>query len=118
MKETAKYKELLNTELEKLEGELSTIAVKDSTGDWIPKKNESDTDIDESDRDTVADGIEEYSNNIGILEALEIRYQEILRALKKISDGEYGICEKCNQEIDEKRLLANPSAITCVNCPK
>ncbi len=37
-------------------------------------------------------------------------------ALKKIDDGEYGICENCHNEIAGARLEAKPSARYCIDC--
>ena len=37
-------------------------------------------------------------------------------ALLRIERGEYGICEKCGEQIDPKRLEALPFATTCINC--
>lgn len=37
-------------------------------------------------------------------------------ALKKIAEGKFGTCEQCNEEIFEKRLLANPMFNTCISC--
>jgi DnaK suppressor protein len=42
--------------------------------------------------------------------------QEIDRALTKISQGTYGICESCNQPIPKARLKALPYAALCVQC--
>ncbi len=53
-------------------------------------------------------------NNNGILSELEIRYNEIKKALEKINSGKgYGLCEVCNEPIDPARLEANPAATTC-----
>ena len=41
---------------------------------------------------------------------------EIDRALQKIEDGTYGVCEQCGQEIPEPRLQALPSAALCGTC--
>jgi DnaK suppressor protein len=41
---------------------------------------------------------------------------EIDRALAKIDDGTYGICEHCGQPIPEARLEALPYAALCVAC--
>ena len=41
---------------------------------------------------------------------------EIDRALTKIDDGTYGICEHCGQPIPEARLEALPYAALCVAC--
>ncbi|WP_038057830.1 RNA polymerase-binding protein DksA [Thermodesulfobacterium hydrogeniphilum] len=44
--------------------------------------------------------------------------KKIEKALKKIEDGTYGICEMCGGEIDEKRLIARPEATLCIECKK
>lgn len=110
---TEHFKELLNSELNKLEAELSTVGRKnpDNQNDWeaIEKPNGAD----EADELEVADKIEEFENNKGILNQLEIRLNEVKKALGKIEDGTYGICEVCSQPIEEDRLEANPSASTC-----
>lgn len=41
---------------------------------------------------------------------------EIDRALQKIEDGAYGICEHCGQTIPDARLQALPYAALCVTC--
>ena len=42
---------------------------------------------------------------------------EIEAALARLADGTYGMCEKCGRPIPEARLLARPTARTCVTCP-
>jgi DnaK suppressor protein len=41
---------------------------------------------------------------------------DIDESLRKISEGSYGICEECGEEIGEKRLNVLPTATLCVNC--
>ena len=41
---------------------------------------------------------------------------EIDRALAKLADGSYGICDVCGVEIAEERLEALPWATLCVVC--
>jgi DnaK suppressor protein len=41
---------------------------------------------------------------------------EIDRALEKIEDGTYGLCEQCGDPIPEPRLQALPHAALCVSC--
>ena len=41
---------------------------------------------------------------------------EIELALGRLSEGEYGTCEDCGDEIPERRLRALPWARLCVNC--
>ena len=47
-------------------------------------------------------------------ECLEIK--KIQAALKRISQGSYGICARCGEEIDTKRLKAMPTAAQCIEC--
>jgi len=44
--------------------------------------------------------------------------KKIEKALRKIEDGTYGICETCGSEIDEKRLMARPEATLCIDCKR
>ena len=56
----------------------------------------------------------------GEAEALASRLQETLndvdRALHKLDEGSYGICEECGNPIAEARLEAMPTARRCMNC--
>lgn len=38
------------------------------------------------------------------------------RALARIEDGSYGVCESCGQPIGKARLQAFPRAVLCVSC--
>ncbi len=42
--------------------------------------------------------------------------EEIDRALVKIEQGTYGICEKCGEPIKKARLKALPYAALCISC--
>jgi DnaK suppressor protein len=44
--------------------------------------------------------------------------KEIDSALDKIANGTYGICEECDEPINEKRLEANPVARYCITCKR
>lgn len=41
---------------------------------------------------------------------------KIQESLQKIDDGTYGICEHCDEEISEKRLIARPVTTLCIKC--
>ena len=41
---------------------------------------------------------------------------KIDKALRKIADGEFGICEECEEGITLKRLQARPEAQLCIQC--
>lgn len=42
--------------------------------------------------------------------------EEIERALAKLDDGTYGVCDSCGAEIPEGRLEIHPWAVLCVPC--
>jgi RNA polymerase-binding protein DksA len=42
--------------------------------------------------------------------------KEIFYALEKIENGEFGICEQCQAEINQHRLEAIPYARLCLDC--
>ena len=42
--------------------------------------------------------------------------QEIEIALSKIANGEYGVCEMCEDDIGFQRLKVKPHAIYCIDC--
>ena len=37
-------------------------------------------------------------------------------ATTRLGDGTYGVCERCGQPIAIERLLARPTAQTCIHC--
>ena len=53
----------------------------------------------------------------GDLEEQEwVKLKQVEAALKKVEDGEYGICEQCEQEILETRLEIMPYTEFCIHC--
>ncbi len=108
-----KYKDSLLEEKSLLEKDLETVGKKnpDNPADWeatTPEEN-----IDNADRNNVADEINDYENNMAILKQLESRLCEVNKALEKIEKGTYGKCEISGELIEEDRLNANPAARTC-----
>ena len=41
---------------------------------------------------------------------------KITKALTKIDDGSFGVCEECGEEISVKRLEARPETTLCIRC--
>jgi DnaK suppressor protein len=41
---------------------------------------------------------------------------KIQRALERIDNGTFGICEECDEPISVKRLQARPEATLCIRC--
>jgi DnaK suppressor protein len=44
--------------------------------------------------------------------------KDIDNTLDKMEKGTYGICEECEEKINEKRLEANPVARYCITCKR
>lgn len=42
--------------------------------------------------------------------------RDIESALRRIDDGEYGLCLDCGEPIDLRRLHAHPAALRCARC--
>ena len=66
------------------------------------------TDIatEESDRDMVL-RLNEHDRRLASL---------LQHALRRVEEGEYGICMECGDDIAERRLLASPTATHCIDC--
>jgi DnaK suppressor protein len=60
--------------------------------------------------------IEERETGTQLLDWLVVRSVELRRALRRIDEGTYGICEDCNQFIHPERLHALPEATRCLDC--
>ena len=61
------------------------------------------------------------ANNNSMVESAIVQQQtheldEIERALTKIANGEYGICEMCEDDIGFQRLKVKPHAVYCIDC--
>jgi len=99
------FKELLTNRLEEL------LAQADNTvsGMTAPKENFPDP----TDRATL-----ESDRNF----MLRIRDREhklikkIKKALERIENGTFGVCESCGEDIDLKRIKARPVTTQCIEC--
>ncbi len=62
--------------------------------------------------------VSDYENQLSVEHNLENDLKKIDKALEKIKNGTYGICEKCGGEISPERLEALPEAVECIKCVK
>ena len=112
MTDTSKYKTLLEAEKTSLEKSLESVGRRNPSnpGDWEARPqdtgNEADT-LDEAQQN------ETFENNEAVLADLEVRYNEVVDALKRIENGTYGVCSVSGEPIEEDRLEADPAANTC-----
>lgn len=108
--DTSALKHKLITEKGLLEEELGYIGEKNQQGSYTAKPADTD---EVGFRDEVADRLEELDERIATEGELEIRYRSVLRALDKLENNTYGLCEVCSMAIEHERLEANPAARTC-----
>jgi DnaK suppressor protein len=83
-------------------------------GDWDTRFPQFG--IHRSEQDENVSEVEQYSNLLPVEHTLELRLQDIERALLRIKKGTYGKCDKCGKEIELKRLKACPEAMLCMKC--
>jgi DnaK suppressor protein len=53
---------------------------------------------------------------IGVGTALEESLDRTERALAKLDEGTYGVCDACGQPVAPKRLRAMPDSVLCLSC--
>jgi DnaK suppressor protein len=53
---------------------------------------------------------------IGVGESLETTLDRTERALTKLDEGTYGVCDACSQPIATARLRAMPDSVLCLAC--
>ena len=108
--ELASFRSVLELELERLRSELHTGEVDladlvadaaDGTGD-----DQADTGSKRLERE------QEMSVNANTRELLD----QTVRALRRLDDGTYGVCESCGAAIRAGRLRAYPRATKCIAC--
>lgn len=66
--------------------------------------------------DENAQEIADYSASVMTEKVLEKSLDDINNALDRIKKGTYGTCKYCGQPIATKRLLARPTASSCISC--
>jgi RNA polymerase-binding transcription factor DksA len=112
------FKKRLEGEKTRLESQLAQVGKKNPAvpGDWEPTAAEMNIQV--SEQSELADAFEEMEKRSAVEIHLEEKLNEVIAALHRIQKGVFGICGVCKEQIDEKRLEANPSAATCVKHSK
>ena len=116
MENTQPFKEKLLVEKARLEEELNHIGKKlnTETGDWVitaEKGSGQHPDLEDN-----ADDIIDFQEKTALLGPLEAQYADVVAALAKIEEGNYGMCEKTGEQIPTEQLEANPAARVCLSC--
>ena len=109
-KELAEVRELLEAEATRLRAEISE--AESDIADLL--RNSSDT----GGEDQADTGSKTFEREHEM--SLAASHRDILgqteRALTKIEDGSYGVCESCGNPIGKARLQAFPRATLCMTC--
>ena len=56
--------------------------------------------------------------NDAMLRVLVENQDQVERALERLREGRYGLCEDCDGEIGSERLLCRPEATRCMECQR
>jgi DnaK suppressor protein len=54
--------------------------------------------------------------DVGVVDSLNASEERIERALAKLDEGSYGICDRCAKPIPAARMEAAPESVLCVAC--
>jgi len=58
----------------------------------------------------------ELEKRLTLENRLQAMLTEVDKALQKLDNGTYGLCDVCNNPIDPARMEALPQAILCMSC--
>jgi DnaK suppressor protein len=57
-------------------------------------------------------------NDVAVGSSLEASEARITRALAKLAEGSYGLCDGCGNAIAAARLQAAPESVLCIECAR
>jgi DnaK suppressor protein len=105
-----KYRKLLLAERERLELEHRAVSadLADHIGDL--------SDYDDHHPADAASETYERTKDYALEENFHDLLEKIAEALRKLDDGTYGVCDRCETPINADRLRAIPYATLCVAC--
>lgn len=67
-------------------------------------------------RDEEAQERSTFEARLPVEHEMEVDLIRVNKALQKIKEGRYGVCEDCGEEIEEQRLMVYPEAELCIEC--
>ena len=56
--------------------------------------------------------------DVGVGGSLEVAEARVTRALEKLAEGSYGVCDACGAPIAPARLRAAPESVLCIECAR
>ncbi|MFH1457297.1 MAG: hypothetical protein ABIF17_04290 [Patescibacteria group bacterium] len=114
-KQIEEFKKILEKRQLEIEQYLSDFAHKHGKADgaFVPDFPDFGDKDDEN-----ASEVSTYVNRLSVDNTLEKELRDIMAALKKIRNNQYGICKYCNKDIGVERLKIRPESSSCVACKK
>jgi DnaK suppressor protein len=110
-KELKELKERLLTERGELESQTEEIEQSTFAGNQTDMSGESGFDEEPADAGTATF---EREKDLSLVNNLRDLKERIDKALAKIEDGTYGLCDRCGRPIEKARLKALPYANLCI----
>jgi len=103
----AKYKELIEQQLEELTAE-----------DVLGQSAQKTVELDQQSvgRLSRMDALQSQAMAQAQQRRRAVHKQALQAALRRLAEDEFGYCMECGEEIEEARLLANPAVLKCVGC--
>ena len=91
---------------------------KEKIGVEIKSKQLNLSDIERDVGDEVDNSMVEQERELDLLlqDREKQHLEAIEEALQRIETGEYGFCDECGDQIDQKRLMVIPLAQLCIAC--
>lgn len=99
------YRALLEQERSSLQGQLSELGFGEQ-GSLEYDPNFADTSQVTAERSEVE----------ALARELRDALQDVMKALKKLDEGTFGVCERCGRPISPARLEAKPASVYCIEC--
>jgi DnaK suppressor protein len=106
--DTTDTREALSERLASLDGELAELTA-------VPLDPMSAVSFGKRVGDGTTEAVDRLTK-VGTAEQLSAMRTDVVRALEKLEEGTYGLCDRCGALIPEERLEARPWSVLCVRC--
>jgi len=106
--DTSEARVALHDRLENLDHELAALTA-------VPRDPMSAVSFGKRVGDGTTEAVDRLTK-VGTAEQLSAMRTDVVRALDKLEDGTYGLCDRCGGLIPEERLVARPWSVLCVRC--
>ena len=109
--------ELTEREIEELRREL--LALRSELSSLLSSSREASRPVDLDQpigRLSRVDAMQQQSMLVANRRAAQIRQQQVEAGLRRVEDGDYGLCVSCGESIGLRRLKARPEAPYCLRC--